>query len=114
MQTQMAEILRQVGQTATWRQWVSAGDSFDHLGLGDTQYYREQVITALFYESYQRQPESQRSVGMIAEGAFAVSTRERLGRQDELRWRGVTYRVESDPQPSIVAGLWMTMLKRGD
>jgi hypothetical protein len=108
------DILSQAGYTATWRQYVSASEGIAYAGLGETQHYREQTITALLYQSYQRQPEGQRAVGMLAAGEFAASTRERLGRQDELVWRGTTYRVESDPQPSHVAGLWMVTVKRGE
>lgn len=110
----LVDVLRQAGQTATWRQFVSASDGIAYAGLGDVRHYREQIITALFYQNYQRQPERQTPAGMVAEGAFAVTTRERLGRNDELVWRGVTYRVESDPTPGALAGAWMTTVKRGD
>ena len=114
VQADLTDVFRQAGQTATWRQYVSASDGLGYAGLGETQHYREQRITALLYQSYQRQPERQTPAGMVAEGAFAVTTRERLGRQDELVWRGVTYRVESDPTPGAVAGAWMTIVKRGE
>lgn len=107
------DILRQVGHTAIWRQYISASDGIAYAGMGETQHYREQIVTALLYRSYTLQPEGRRAVGAIAEGDFMVSTRERLGRQDELIWRGVTYRVESDPQPNNI-GLWTARLERGD
>jgi len=115
MQTQVADILRQVGQTAVWRQYASASDGVDAVGLGETRHYREQTITALFYQGYTTNVrERQTPAGLLAAGEFAASTRERLARDDELIWRGVTYRVESDPMPGRVAGLWVAVLARGD
>jgi len=114
IQRQLADVVRQAGHAVTWRQWVSASNDFADLGMGATQHYREQTITALFYQSYQAQGEYQTRGGMIAAGDFAVSTREQLGRQDELVWRGITYRIEGDPQPSHVAGMWMVALSRGE
>lgn len=114
MTVQIDDVLRVAGYTATWRQYISASAGVADAGLGDRSYYREQVITALMYQGYKVQPERQRAVGLIADAEFVVSTREQLGRRDELVWRGVTYRVESDPQPARLVGLWMTTVKRGD
>lgn len=112
---QMTDVFQQAGYTATWRKYVSASTGVVDAGLGETQYYQETIITALLGENMTPNiRERQQSVGLtVAADIFAV-TREALGRRDELLWRGVTYRVESDPVPGVMAGGWVTHLKRGE
>ena len=49
-------------------------------------------------------------------GDVMLSTQDVLGKQDEVQWRGVTYRVEGDGMPVHLGGrVWYrTMLRRGD
>lgn len=107
---QEADIFRRAGYTATWRQFVSATSGVPAAGLGGSSYYREQTITALFGAG--RQPERQVPGGMIAAAELLVTTRERLGRRDELVWRGETYRVDGDPVPAPVTNQWISPVKR--
>ncbi len=109
-----SDIFRHAGQTATWRQYVSASAGVSVAGFGGSAYYREQRITGVFGDNQTpRFAEKQGAGGMIAAGEMMAVTREKLGKQDELTWRGVTYRVESDPTPSRLDGAWVTILKRG-
>jgi len=112
---QMAQVYAQAGYTATWRRYASASAGNPDAGMGDAQYYSESIITALF--GMNRTPdlrERQQAVGLLVAADIYAVTREPLGRQDELIWRGVTYRVESDPVPGQMVTGWVTQLKRGE
>jgi hypothetical protein len=109
LQTQT--IFASVGQTVTWRAYVSASAGVPAAGIGSQPAYAQRTITALFAEV--TQPDAQANVGMLTMGQFLVVTREQLGKQDELLWRGTAYRVESDPTPYRIDGFWQTLVKRG-
>lgn len=110
---QVDEIFRRAGYTATWRQYISASAGDPDLGLGDQLYYREQVVTALI-GSVSGSRERQTMAGIMTSDEVMVSMREHLARRDELRWRGVTYRVESDPVPASLDGCFVAVVKRGE
>jgi hypothetical protein len=105
-------IFRHAGQTATWRQYISASAGTPVAGLGDESRYREQTITALF--GHLEQPESQTPAGTIITAAVTAVTREQLSRNDELIWRGIEFRIESDPAPAKIAGTFVSILRRAD
>jgi hypothetical protein len=114
---QMSAIMTHASETAIWRQYISASSgtgSAIWAGAGITQHYRQQVISGLFVPAAQR--ETQLAAGQIIAGDMAFSTFQRLGVQDEVQWRGVTYRVEGDILPVHLGGrVWyQTMLRRGD
>lgn len=112
IQAQAATVLQYAGQTATWRQYVSAETGVVVAGRGATRYYREQTVTALF-APLPHNNETQTDAGMLASDMFQATTRERIGRQDELKWGGETYRVESDPSPATMPGYFVATVKRG-
>lgn len=110
-------VFRYHGHTATWRQFVSAQSGSPDAGLSDVPFYREQTITALFGGgggggAAARRIERQMGLGMIASDQVVATTREQMGTQDELVWRGVVYRVESEALRS--GPNWVTNLKRGE
>lgn len=105
-------ILRYAGQTAVWRQYVSASAGVLAAGLGNTYYYREQVITALFTRV--TEPEQATPGGMIADARFSMAAQQQIGRNDRLVWQGVNYRLDSDPAPSRIDGYWMAEVVRAD
>ena len=107
---QSVDIFRHAGQTATWRQYISASAGVNAAGFGDAPQFREQTITALFGDV--KAPETPYAAGMIAAADIYAVMRERPARQDELLWRGVSYRVESDPAPARLAGTYTMLLKR--
>lgn len=107
---QMAVIRQHAGYTATWRAYVSASGGNPALGLGETTYYRDAVITALFGDTTQR--EGQTPAGQIADADIYAVTQFPLGRRDELIWRGETYRVEADTVPARIDNQYVTYLKR--
>ena len=104
------------GQTATWRKFVSASSGNAAVGLGSSYYYAQRLITALFFgvpgQGFNL-PERQTMAGLLTEGSFVVATREALGAQDELLWRGKTYRIEGEPVPMRVGGNNAYIIKRG-
>ena len=116
MHGQTETIFQHAGQTVTWRQYISASGGVGAAGFGLAASFRESTITAVLGRGF-RLPdllEGQRAVGQIPAGEFYVTCRERLGRQDELLWRGEVYRVESEPVPSVLPGLWVAQVKRGE
>lgn len=107
-------IFAQAGETATWRAYVSASAGVPLAGLGSAPQYAERTITALFAAGVLHQGQVVTPAGMFVDGQFVATTRERLSKHDELRWRGVTYRVDSDPMPARIAGTWVSTIKRGN
>lgn len=112
IQPQQAQILQYAGVPVTWRDYVSASAGVNVAGFGSSLYYAERTITALI-APYHAAPESQQAAGMIVSDMFSVTTREKLARQDELRYRGETYRIESDPIQGTLVGTWISVVKRG-
>lgn len=114
---QQTAVMAYAGETGIWRQYASASTASGTgvwAGVGTTLYYRQQVITGLWAPATQQ--ESQMPGGQIMAGDAMLSTLDVLGKQDEVQWRGVTYRVEGDSLPVHLGGrVWYrTMLRRGD
>lgn len=106
------------GQTATWRQWVSAV-SGNAAGFGTQNFYRQQTITALiggYGQEGLARPNMQRQQpgGMFEAGEITIATQEKLSAADEVIWNGVRYRVDTVSQPSILDSHFVSILKRGD
>jgi hypothetical protein len=118
------DVIKQyAGQTATWRQFVSASAGVSVAGFGSANSYREQLITAVFGGGVQGNMgggtvnanfEMSRAAGNIAAGVVRVSTREPLGNNDEIVWRGIKYRVDTEAQVSTLNGYYMSILVRSD
>lgn len=112
--SELTDIFRHAGQTATWRQYISASAGVSVAGFGSSAFYREQTITAVFGQYVLPAiVENQREAGIVVQGVFNVTTREKLARNDELIWNSVTYRIESEPVPARMAGTWLSQVKRG-
>jgi len=114
---QQTALMAYAGETGVWRQYVSASSAAGTgvwAGGGTTLYYRQQVITGLW--ALATQQENQLPGGQVMAGDVMLSTQDVLGKQDEVQWRGVTYRVEGDSMPVHLGGrVWYrTMLRRGD
>lgn len=107
-------IYQYAGVTAIWRTFVSAVSGVPEAGIGDTFYYVNRTITGQFGTmiGLPRIGESNGAPGQIAAGTFQMTTRERIGRQDEIIYNSSYYRVESDPVPAPLAGWWVTQIKR--
>ncbi|MEB3269970.1 MAG: hypothetical protein VKJ09_15625 [Leptolyngbya sp.] len=114
---QTSDIFQDAGQTALWRRYVSAEVSTSAIfaGVAPSAYYVESVVTGVFGRgTVPYQGETQTPGGMVVSDSFTVTVREPLARGDELQWRGVTYRVESDPSPSTPNGTWVATLNQGE
>jgi hypothetical protein len=119
---QHSAIVSYAGEPCTWREYVSAGaasGSAYYAGGGTTYYYRQQTITALFAAPQMgesRFRETQLAGGQVIAGDMVASTPCALNAQDELIWRGVTYRLEGDWTPIHIGGrVWYrSVLRRGD
>lgn len=111
---QSNEIRKYAGQTAVWRQFISATSGIPEAGIGSAVYYREQWITGVFGQYFMPSlNEMQTPAGQTLVNPFSIITREKLDKRDEIIWRDVTYRVEGDPVPSRLNGQWAVQLKRG-
>ncbi len=123
MTTQFAGLQAYVGQTVIWREWITASASSVSAylaGAGKVDTWREQQITALIAAVGQGNAPTFREQmapgGQIMAGDMMLSTREQMGVQDQVVWRGVTYRIEGDPLPYRAGGLlwYNTYIRRGD
>lgn len=108
---QSVDIFQHDGQTATWKSFLGSSTGNPALGLGGSAIYRTQTITALF-APLPKEGESQSIGGLIAGAEFAVTTREKVQRNDMLVFRGVSYRIESDPMPEKLSNSWVSYVKR--
>ena len=112
MQRAYVDIFKHAGHTAIWRQWVSAVSGNADAGLGATDYYREQTITAVI-SPLAPLGERVMALGTLLSGDVQIATREQLGARDEIIWRGKTYRVESEPVRALM-DVCINTLKVGD
>lgn len=118
----MANMLQYAGQTAMWRQYISASAGVADAGLGDTYYYREQLITGVFGAGAGNMVGGQlmanlmmdRPAGMIPAGMLRVVTEMPLRADDEINWQGEKYRVDTDSQRAPLNNMWMSILVRGE
>jgi hypothetical protein len=119
---QFATIKLHNAETGTWRQYISASTGTASAywgGGGTTRYYREQVVSGLWAAPQigeSRFRETQWAGGQILAGDALISLSHKIGTQDEVIWRGVTYRVEGDRTPIHIGDRtwWRTVLSRGD
>jgi hypothetical protein len=108
-------ILKYAGYTATWRAYMSASAGVPAAGIGSATYYRESTITAIFGRGIPGMfQEMQLPAGLQAAGVVMMASPHKIGRQDEILWRGTTYRVEADPVPVSLTNYFQVQLKRGD
>lgn len=112
IQAQRETLFQQGSYTATWRHWVSATSGNPQIGLDGQDFYRETTISALFGRVDPK--ERQTPAGMIAAAQISATTKERLERQDQLVWRGITYSIDSDAMPARFIEGWITVLNRED
>lgn len=121
---QQTEIIhRYAGQTAVWRQYISAnpptGDGVA-AGFGVVTNYREQVVTGVFGGGdagggvMSTNQQEARAAGTIAGGMVRMVSNVQMHDQDEVIWQGITYRVDTDSQPAIMAGSWQAILTRAE
>ena len=110
---QVENIHMQAGFTATWRRFVSADAGIAVMGIEGSAYYSELTITAQIGAGNISE-ERQSPAGMIAAGRFSIVTREEFGTRDEFKWRGDTYRIESNSIPAPISNQWITIVKRGN
>jgi len=107
-------------EPVTWRQWISASagsGSAYAAGGGESDCYRDQTISAMFYlpRTWEaRSHEEQTPGGTLIAGDVIASTFQALGEQDQVIWRGVTYTVAGETISMRIAGqLWYrTVLRR--
>lgn len=109
---QTRNVFQYAGQTATLRTFVSGWTGNAALGLGGGSAYQSRTITALFRENALVQGETQGLGGLIAMAKIQMTTREKVTRNDQLEWRGVDYRIESDPIREPIHGAWVSEIKR--
>lgn len=104
-----------VGDTAVWRKFVSASAGNPAYGIGDEPCYTERVITGLFASVTFEQIAA--AGGQLIAGDMNATLMDcRPGNNDEIKWSGTTYRVESDVIPQAILGreAWRVLLRRGD
>jgi len=116
----MRALSQHIGETATWRQFISAGGGNPAYGVEETQYFVESVISGLFA------PVGVKDIAfmemMVAGGQFFAGDMnatlidcQPVGK-DEIIWSGVVYRAASDPLPMSLVNrsAYRVILRRGD
>lgn len=112
---QQASIASFVGETATYRRYLGVSAGTPQYGIGDEPIYAAQTITGLFSPS--TFDEVQQGGGQIVIGDIMASLLNcQPDRRDEVIWRGVIYRVESDfiPERIFASNAYRGVLRRGD
>lgn len=114
MNAQMTNnIMRFAGQTAVWRAYVSASAGNPMAGYPDRLYYREQTITGMFSPLVPANVQQQYEAGTFPAGDVSLTSKERMTSRDEVVYNGERYRVDTDSQPSVMNGYYMSVLRRG-
>lgn len=114
MQRQQREIASFVGETATMRRYHTAQAGAPQFGVDNKAVYIEKTITGLFNPMTLQ--EIQAAGGMFVAGDIHATILDYVpSSADEIIWRGVIYRVESDhlPQPIVGASAHRVLLRRG-
>lgn len=102
-----------VGQPLVWRRYISASAGNAFAGEGETEFYRESVITAFMGQYVPPQiRQSPTMAGMIAAGAFYAVSREPLGVNDELVWNSAHFRVEGSATRMQMTQNWIVEIKK--
>lgn len=111
---QQREIGGFVGETAVWRQYVTAQAGTPSYGRGNSPQYAERTITGLF------NPVSFDEIAAAGGQYLAGDMKATLidckpGTRDEVIWSGTVYRVESEviPQALFNRNGWRMILRRG-
>lgn len=114
-QRQQRGFAQHVGETATWRKYVSASAGNPAYGQGDEPQYVERTVTGLFLPVTFE--EIAAAGGQYLAGDMKASLLDcQPGSRDEVRWSGTIYRIESDVIPQAILGrsAWRVLLRRGD
>lgn len=104
-------IAETVGETASWKVFVSAAGGTPQAGVQNVPSYETRTITALF-----RLPpfdENQVPGGQYIAGDVLATLEHIPGSQDYIQWRGVQYRIEGDPVPERLTSAYTVLLRRG-
>lgn len=115
VQRQTRDIGQFVGETATWRKFVSAAGGNPAYGEGETEYYVERRVTGLFKPV--EFEEIAAAGGQFVSGDVMATVLDcQPGSRDEFIWRGTIYRAESDPVPQRIVGssAYRLLLRRGE
>jgi hypothetical protein len=120
MSRQMRDMAQFIGETATWRKYVSAGGGNDAYGVAATNYYTERVISGLFAPVESNTIAFWEMMGMG--GTYMQGDMEATlidcqpGSQDQIIWQGVSYEAVSDPIPMRIVNRngYRLILRRGD
>ncbi|HLU09912.1 MAG TPA: hypothetical protein VK003_09620 [Oceanobacillus sp.] len=111
---QTRDIFQGAGQTATLKIFVSAWTGNAALGLGGGSGYQSRVITALFKDAALIQAENPSVGGLVASNMVQMTTKERVTRSDQIVWRGIVHRLDSDPVKEPIFGAWVSLIKRSE
>lgn len=106
MARQQRAVASFVGETAIWRQYVSAdvyNPSGEAAGYGLGLNFANRVITGLFAPI--PFPEIAQAGGLLLTGDMNATLMDALpSPNDTIQWRGVDYRVVSDTLPQRIVG----------
>lgn len=114
-QRDLRQIAQYVGETATWRAYVSASAGIPAAGVGDEPCYDERTITGVFRAALF--DEVAAAGGTFYAGDVIATLLDcKPGARDEVQWSGTNYRLVSDTMPQAIhhRQSWRMVLRRGD
>ena len=114
MNRQQRRVASFVGETATWRQYVSASAAAPAYGYGVTEYYIERRVTGLFRLATLQEVQAQG--GQYVAGDVVASLIDcKPTTADEVLWQDTTYRAETEfiPQRIVAGSAYWGILRRG-
>ena len=98
----LSAILQYAGQTATWRQFISASAGLAEFGMGTANSYVARPFTGIF--DAVKPQEIWQAGGFILAGDVWVTTIEPLAKRDEVQWDGARYQVVTEAAPMTLFG----------
>jgi len=97
----ISAVMAAAGQTAMWRDYISASAGAAEFGMGTAIFYIQKPLTALFQPL--RPQEIQAAGGFYLAGDIRMTTFEPVSKRDEITWEGSRYAFISDP---AIVNLW--------
>jgi hypothetical protein len=115
IQHQARQIGNNVGYTATIRRYLSGSGGVPQYGVSELPQYNERLVTGMFVPVTFE--EISRAGGQYIAGDMKATILDYHPQpNDEVRYSGTIYRVESDPMPQPMLGQmgYRCLLRRGD
>ena len=108
----LSAVNQAAGQTAIWRQYISASAQLAEYGQGTALYYVQRPITGLFQPL--KPMEVLQAGGFYQVGDVRLTVTDSINIRDEFVWDNTRYQVVSEPVSTNLFGVpsVMTVIRR--